>query len=165
MTLSAGLFAAAALVYTARNFSLSREGQFTDRYTKAIGQLGSTELDVRLGGIYALERIAHDSPRDHPTVMEVLAAFIREHSREQWPIPDSGDASSPERTTRPDVQAALTIIGRRHATHDRRTIDLTGAVLPAATLAHANFSNVDLAHAVLTRADLIKANLAGSVLN
>ena len=31
-----------------------------------IEQLGSTGLDVRLGGIYALERIAVDSARDHP---------------------------------------------------------------------------------------------------
>src|SRR6516164_8690295 len=38
----------------------------TDRYTRAIEQLGSKELDVRIGGIYALERIARDSARDHP---------------------------------------------------------------------------------------------------
>jgi hypothetical protein len=41
VTLGAGLFAAGALVFTARNFTLSREGQVTDRYTKAIEQLGS----------------------------------------------------------------------------------------------------------------------------
>jgi hypothetical protein len=50
----------------------------TARCTKAIEQLGSDRLDVRVGGIYALERIAHDSPRDHLAVLEVLAAFIRE---------------------------------------------------------------------------------------
>src|SRR5271170_5174481 len=44
LTLGAGLFAAAALVFTARNFTLSREGQVTDRYTKAIKQLGSEKL-------------------------------------------------------------------------------------------------------------------------
>ena len=71
----------------------------TDRYTKAIEQLGSDKLDVRIGGIYALERIARDSARDHPTVIEVLAAFVREHSREQgrpWAAtcaPTSGLAS------------------------------------------------------------------------
>ena len=79
-----------ALLFTARNFTLSREGQVTDRYTKAIEQLGSDKLDVRIGGIYALERVARDSAKDHPTVMEVLTAFIREHSREPWPPPDPG---------------------------------------------------------------------------
>jgi hypothetical protein len=86
LTLGAGLLAAGALVFTARNFILSREGQVADRYTKAIEQLGSDKLDVRIGGIYALERIARDSKKDHPTVMGVLTAFIREHSksRGQW---------------------------------------------------------------------------------
>ena len=93
LTLGAGLLAAGALVFTARNyilsqrtFELTEQGQVTDRYTKAITQLGDEKLDVRIGGIYALERVARDSERDHPTVMEVLAAFIREHSREPWPI-------------------------------------------------------------------------------
>jgi hypothetical protein len=108
LTLGAGLFAAGALVFTARNFTLSRrtfelteQGQVTDRYTKAIEQLGSDKLDVRIGGIYALERVARDSVRDHPTVMEVLTAFIREHSRE--PRAES------ERSIRADVQAAVTV--------------------------------------------------------
>jgi hypothetical protein len=74
----------------------------TDRYTKAIEQLGSGKLDVRIGGIYALERIAHDSPRDHPAVLEVLAAFVREHSHGQWPPKEPG-AETPGRTTRPGV--------------------------------------------------------------
>ena len=120
LTLAAGLFAVGALVYTARNFALSREGHVTDRYTKAIEQLGSDKLDVRIGGIYALERVARDSARDHPTVMEVLAAFIREHSHEQWSAP--GPATRP---TRPDVQAAATVIGRRIFRNDRDRINLS----------------------------------------
>jgi hypothetical protein len=61
LTLGAGLFAAGALIYTARNFALSRQGQVTGRYAQAISQLGSKELDVRAGGIYALEGVARDS--------------------------------------------------------------------------------------------------------
>lgn len=75
LTLGAGIFAAGTLVYTARSFSLSRgtleatrrtvqvseQGQVTDRYAKAIEQLGSGPLDVRIGAIYSLERIARDS--------------------------------------------------------------------------------------------------------
>jgi hypothetical protein len=65
----------------------------TDRYTKAIEQLGSDKLDVRIGGIYALERVARDSAKDHPTVIEVLKAFIREHSHERWPPRSAGRIS------------------------------------------------------------------------
>jgi len=142
-----------------------REGQITDRYTKAIEQLGSSTIDVTIGGIYALERIARDSPRDHPTVMEVLTAFVREHSRERWPSSATNESGTetPARTTRPDVQAAITVIGRRDTRSDRREtrgdrrrqpIDLTGA-----NLTRANLSDADLSAARLTGADLTGANL------
>jgi hypothetical protein len=133
LTLGAGLFAAGALVFTARDFTLSwrtfeltEQGQVTVRYTKAIEQLGSDKLDVRLGGVYALERVARDSARDHPAVMEVLAAFIREHSYDQWP-PPGARPDMPSRVTRPDLQAALTVIGRRNTAHDRQRINLDNA--------------------------------------
>jgi len=108
LTLGAGLFAAGALVYTGLNFRLSRQGQVTDRYTKAIEQLGSDKVDVRIGGIYAQERVARDSARDHSTVMEVLTAFIREHSWEQRqsagenPVPP--ERSRVPRSSRPSLQ-------------------------------------------------------------
>ena len=141
----------------------------TERYTKAIEQLGSDKLDVRIGGIYALERIARDSARDHPTVMEVLTAFIREHSHEQWPVPEPGTDNLPSRTTRPDVQAAVTVIGRRVFNNDRDPIDLTGAVLAranltGAVLTSANLIGANLAGAKLARAVLIGAVLPGAVL-
>ena len=128
----------------------------TGRYAKAIEQLASGQLDVRIGGIYALERIARDSPRDHPTIMEVLAAFIREHSREQWPPAEPG-AESPAPTTRPDVQAAATVIGRRSVGYDSQPIDLR-----AANLARANLNGADLNGADLTRANLAQVKLAGA---
>jgi hypothetical protein len=58
------------------HLEVAEQGHITERYTKAIEQLGSDKLDVRLGGIYALEQIAVDSRRDHPTVVEVLSAFV-----------------------------------------------------------------------------------------
>ena len=163
LTLAAGLFAISALVYTARNFTLSREGQVTDRYTKAIEQLGSDKLDVRIGGIYALERVARDSARDHPTVMEVLTAFIREHSHEPWPPSDPGGQER-ARSIRPDVQAAVTVVGRRDAKRDIEQINLTGAnltraYLTRAILIRANLTGADLTHANLGGADFGGANL------
>ena len=174
LTLAAGVAAAGALVFTARNFTLSRrtfelteQGQVTDRYARAIEQLGSDKLDVRIGGIYALERIARDSARDHPTVMEVLTAFIREHSREQWPPPDTG-SSEQGRLTRPDVQAAITVVGRRDAERDREYalfIDLTAAHLTSAQLVGARFTGAHLDGADLAGADLTGAYLGGADLN
>jgi hypothetical protein len=164
LTLGAGLFAAGALLFTARNFTLSREGQVTDRYTKAIEQLGSDKLDVRIGGIYALERVASDSARDHPTVMEVLTAFVRDHSREQWPLIDS-DSQDRERSTRPDVQAALTVVGRRDRKRDTRLIDLARADLARAYLARADLARAYLDRANLSAAYLGAADLSGADLS
>jgi hypothetical protein len=172
LALGAGLFAAGALIFTARNFTLSRQtfeltrqtfelteqGQVMDRYTKAVEQLGSDKLDVRMGTIYALRRFARDSARDHPTVMEVLAAFIREHSRKQWPLSDP-DGTTQEGSTRPDIQAALAIIGRRDPQRDAVPIDLTGANLTEANLAEANLAEANLSRANLSRANLHCANL------
>jgi hypothetical protein len=197
LTLSAGLLAAGALVFTAWNVTLYRnnltlyrrtneiteQGQVTDRYTKAIEQLGSDKLDVRIGGIYALERVARDSARDHPTVMEVLSAFVREQSHEPWPPSGPGGQEQARstrsrlglaiwtrttrnprreqaRSTRPDVQAAVTVIGRRDAKRDIDPIDLGGA-----NLAGANLDSAHLRRANLDGADLTGANLNGADLD
>lgn len=182
LTLAAGSFAAGALWFTARNVNLYRETQVTDRYTRAIDQLGSSleKLDVRLGGIYSLERIARDSARDHSTVMEVLTAFIREHSSEQWPLPDRPPSRRPinpeqeRRSTRPDIQAALAVIGRRDSKRDLQPIDLAYTDLPGvrltspdfacANLTDANLIGADLTGANLTKAYLTDANLIGGTL-
>jgi uncharacterized protein YjbI with pentapeptide repeats len=172
LTLSAGLVASGALVFTARNFTLSRrifelseQGQVTDRYTKAVEQLGSDKLAVRVGGIYALERIAYDSERDHSTVIEVLATFIRERSRrtadsqQGEQAPESGSASA-------DIRAALTAIIRAVPPDRRRTfIDLSGTRLPAAVLDSADLTGLNLRGASLAKADLRDAILNGARLD
>ena len=184
LTLGAGIFAGAALLFTALNFILARQGQVTTRYTEAISQLGSDKLDVRIGGIYALERIARDSARDHPTIIEVLAAFIRQHSHEPWPPPDARseqqkadpESEQKKRSTRPDIQAALTVIGRRDIRRELRRrsiapIDLTGADLTGveffgdlsrARLVGTNFASADLTCARLIGAYLTRANLTNA---
>ncbi len=100
-------------------------------------------LEVRIGAIYALERIAQDSPRDHIQIMEILCAYIRENSNfsrpksfhlGDWDPLDEG-ASKDAREAhaqdwedrksalrlwildlpkpRTDIQVALEVIGRR----------------------------------------------------
>jgi hypothetical protein len=71
---------AAGLYYTHLRHDLDRDSNRTERYTKAVEQLGHASSDIQLGGIYALERIAHDSKRDRGVINEVLSAFIREHT-------------------------------------------------------------------------------------
>jgi hypothetical protein len=87
---------------TLRALELTEQGQVTDRYTKAVGQLGDESSPVRVGGIYALERIGHDSPKDRTTIIYVLGAFTRERSR----VPER-DEQPPE-----DVMAGIRVVGR-----------------------------------------------------
>ena len=70
-----------------RRLQVSQEGRVTERFSRAIEHLGIDSLDVRVGGNYALERIARDSRQDHGPIMEIITAYVREHA--QWvPPPD-----------------------------------------------------------------------------
>jgi hypothetical protein len=53
------------------------EGQFAERYSKALEQVSSDNRDVWIGGLYALEGVAFDCIRSHQTVLEVLTAPAR----------------------------------------------------------------------------------------
>jgi hypothetical protein len=64
------------LYFTLKNLQLTQDRQITERYTRAVEQLGSDKLELRLGAIYALERIARDSERDHWPIMEILTAYV-----------------------------------------------------------------------------------------
>jgi hypothetical protein len=165
---------------------LAEQGQITERFTRAIDQLGSAHLDVRLGGLYALERIARDSPDDRATIGEVLTAYIRGHApwpprlEDQPPIEAAIETVAFLRLRAPDVQAALTVLGRGHFadpdpdapqldladTDLRRSYlsraDLRRARLYGADLRRARFDDTDLRGATLIRAYLQEAHLLGA---
>ncbi|MEU6977792.1 pentapeptide repeat-containing protein [Streptomyces sp. NPDC046371] len=114
-----GLAAVAAVLFTwvsvgqtQEELRISREGQITGRYTAAVASLGSASADVRVGGIYALERIMRDSPRDQSTGLSVLAAYVRAHAR----LPAAGAQGALPDVPGPlavDLQAAVTVLANR----------------------------------------------------
>ncbi|MEV6489019.1 pentapeptide repeat-containing protein [Actinoplanes sp. NPDC051633] len=53
------------------------ERRVTELYAKAIEQLGSPRAAVRLGAMFALERVAQDNISQRPTVIGVLCAYLR----------------------------------------------------------------------------------------
>jgi hypothetical protein len=144
---------------------LTREAQINDRFTRAIDQLGSDELDIRLGGLYALQRIAQDSGPDRRTIAQVLAAYIRQHS--PWPpsLPGQYTAAAPLHKIpdleirASDVQAAISILGKKmFAEIDdiRRLIhvDLRRADFIDLDYQDAHFSDSNLSWASLHSANL-----------
>jgi len=187
----AGVVLALGAYFTYRQVMLSRtqvqilqQGQITERFTRAIDQLGHAQLDVRLGGIYALERIVRDSPADRATIGEVLTAFVRTHSPWLPQLDDQPAARAPidqvpelqVRAT--DVQACLTVLGRGgfappaegqdrldlHAV-DLRRANLWEAHLEKAYLRHANLEAAFLGGVHLDEADVRGANLVKAYLN
>jgi uncharacterized protein YjbI with pentapeptide repeats len=165
LTFYAGLIAVFGAWYTARTFRLNQTGQLTERYTRAVDQLGHESTDVRIGGIYALERIAQESRTDHVPILEILTAYVREHSPV---IPKPDDA----KRSKGDIRAAMRVIGRRDTTHDRRatTHDETWLDLRATDLARlrmdgAKLAGASLADAALNDSSLEGADLRGALLN
>ncbi len=60
-----------------RAHKLAQSQQVTESYAKAVEQLGHAEAPVRLGAMYALERLAQDNPSRRQTIVDVLCAYLR----------------------------------------------------------------------------------------
>lgn len=173
-----------------RTLEANTRQQVNEHFAKAIEQLGSDKMDVRLGGIYGLEQLARDSPSEHPAAYDVLEAFVRSHAPA-----GKGRCAHPGPTPveegihpSPDIQAAIYAIGRRDRQNDAgdRVLDLTQSCLSGANfsfskdqftwvflvlsdlrnayLGHTHLPGADLLGARLTDADLIDADLKGAYL-
>lgn len=189
----AGLILVAGAVATWWQVHIGRQGQITDRYSKAVDQLASRSVDVRIGSIYAMERIAKNSAADRDAILFLLGAFVRIHS--PWPVgapdgPQHPTAAVDEnlpwmRVRAPDIQAAMGTLGRLPRSREEPAIslsrvDLRSVALRDSRLNGSRFRYTNLARSVLggvwlenadlTAADLRSANLdhahlAGANLN
>lgn len=77
----AGIVVLIGLYFTYQKIRVSDDTQLTERFTRAIDQLGNDKAAIRLGAIYALERIAKDSDRDTETVIEILSSYVKHNNR------------------------------------------------------------------------------------
>lgn len=173
-----GVVAAAGALFTGLTFHLSRRGQGTDRFNKAIELTGHKQRSVRLGGIYALGELAGDDPRrHHRAVTEVLLAYVRDHS--PWPPSTPAGADDAQTATVPlevpraptDVKAAMSVLARRKTAYDpkRLFIDLSktnlrgieaqGILLKTALLEETQLQEADLKGGHFEGAAFVKANL------
>jgi hypothetical protein len=130
LAILAGTVAVIGAIFTGLSYKLNSSGQITDRFTRAIDQLGNPALEVRIGGIYALERIARDSEPDQQPVVEALTAYVREHA--PWP-PTPATAAYPPSPQTADVSVEAVRSLERIATGAQ--IPTTSSSLPAPTTA------------------------------
>ena len=188
---TAGLLVVLGAMATWRQVHVNREGQITERLTRAVDHIGSENADVRIGGIYALERIGSNSPSDRRTVQFILGAFVRNHAPWHAGTPDGPEHPTATldqrlslRMRAPDIQVAVAVLARRHPSPDSREadpysgrlylsrVDLRGLEINRGRLVKSYFQYSNLARAalrgtrldrsVLTSADLRECQLEGA---
>lgn len=172
-----------------------QQARDAERLSGVFAQLGSEQIAIRIAAVHTLEQIARDYPRQHGAIMQTLGAFIRERAPaptgryigSHFHPPEPADVFTPPRT---DVQAALTVLGRRQRDNDRpidrpvlsgvnlsgydlsdgdftsanfRGSYLCGAVLSGARLAAANFDYANLERADLFGSDCMGASFMGTI--
>jgi uncharacterized protein YjbI with pentapeptide repeats len=160
---------ALALAATALYFSAGRQGDdlardASRRFAAAVELLGSPSDTVRASGVFALESVLREAPAEQPIVTAVLTAFVRQYATAPAERSTVDDAA---RHPAVDVQAALTVLGRRDVRWDRpgERLDLSGAVLAGASWRDARLAGVILTGARLDGADLRGATLDGADLS
>jgi uncharacterized protein YjbI with pentapeptide repeats len=159
-----GAFILAGLGFTWWRIEVARQGQITERFTRAVEQLGSADMAIRVGAVFALERIAHESEKDRASIIDLLAAFTRDHCG----LSNSGTAPAREaHRISTDAQTALTVLGRLVKNEDLdkigRTVDLRETDLRGATLDDSNFPGAVFTGACLDGASLVRTNLRKAV--
>jgi uncharacterized protein YjbI with pentapeptide repeats len=147
------------LYFTARGFQLTREGHLTARYSQAIEHLGHDKMDVRIGGIYELERLTRDSVADAGTVIDVLVTFVREHTK-------SGHQTPSKKKVTADIQIALKVIGRRVSLPDEDgRLDFYFSGLNDADLSNGSFDKAMFYYSSLEAALFSNSTLNGAALS
>jgi hypothetical protein len=168
-----------------KQVDVTEQGHITDRINKAVEGLGAEKtvkrdgvdqtepnLEVRIGALYALERISQDSDRDHVNVMEILCAYIRNNADRHSPaLPDEEPEEGwrawgvANRTHLPlDVDVALKIIERRDDSRKAIEKAYNNGNGYRLGLERAPFHSLDLSFRDLTDAILMNAQLQGAYL-
>jgi hypothetical protein len=186
-----GLLFLATAFFTWQQLKVSRENHTTEQFTKAVDHLGSEQMDVRVGGIYALERIARASKRgqERGPILEILTSYVRQHAQKDSPqvqngsvmrawfsglmVPKEGNGqqnySDPSKIPPldADVDAALLVLARRLFAKDDVDLQLARTDLRRTMLAMpkvkvAQLSRVNLQEALLPGSNLQDADLTAA---
>lgn len=130
--------------------NLKRRGE---QFARGIDKIADQHhVEVRIGGIYSLGQLAHESRDDYWPIMELLAAYVRSRAHRS--------AESALTSDNPDIQAAIRIIAWRDAGCDpdvHAHLDLSET-----TLREIDFGDANLAHVELDGADLEGAIFGGA---
>src|SRR5262249_8374458 len=131
--------AGAAYLQFTQQQQASHDLLISNQVSKGFEQLAGQETAMRIGGIYALEDAINGSEQYQQPVLEALCAFVRENTTPGQvtlmtllgalvTAPRTSISGKPDGELATDVQAALTVIGRRRPGEGQ--VDLGFARLP-----------------------------------
>jgi hypothetical protein len=170
VNLLGGAAVAITIYFTYRNFTVAQEKLITDIFSKAIEQLGNTDMSVRLGGIQSLGRIARNSRADYFPVVQVLTGFLRNRFRGPAALTAAAETSRGSSRCPVEVQAVLNIIGERYWPDadgygiDLSYIDIADAWVPRGDFRNTFFWSARLTAWNFTQANLCDADFKGAIL-
>ena len=148
-----------------RQADTAQQGLLNERYQRGAEMIGSDVLSVRLGGIYALSRLAEEFPEQyHIQIMELLCSFVRHPTNDpriEYDRESDGDQDEQVRRNRADVEGVMIAIGSRSLAGISLEHGSAGFKL---YLRDANLANLQVQCAMLSGAWLTNANLSGAEL-
>lgn len=169
-----------------------KEKAVTEAFAKSVELLGNKREAARQGGIYALGRLAGDNPALHPMIMDIVASYIRQESRNRFfkeknereiKLQNSidKDVLVNELRSEPmpmDIEAAIAIIRERNRNNDKIPnegedfLDLSNAYIFNADFSNTMLSKVNFSDSVmvdcffnetdLSESNFIETNIGGS---
>lgn len=166
-----GAFFFVTAYFTYLNIRTSEKKHLSERFTKAVEQLGSGNTAIIIGGICTLEQIFLDSRTYEKVILSILAEFIKFSSPNI-----KGNNSS----IKPEVQSAVSTLARclqLSTTHSSKEYiinldnvnlknsDLKGFNLSAVSLNDSDLSYASLKMTILNGASLENINFTASDLS
>ena len=165
-----------------RQAATAQLGLLNERYQKSAEMLGNHDMQsVRLGGIYALNRLAAERPEDyHVQIMKLFGAFVVDQTGSKMPRGNVVESECDKEKEEPvqqsepklaqDVQEVMRLIAERDEerialeSKEKLRLNLSHSSIVGFTLREANFSNINFTKANLSRVRIWDSCFTGTVL-
>jgi len=163
-----------SLNLAAKNLALAEQGQVSERFSRAVEQLGATDekgkpaTDVRTGALFSVMRIGIDSELYTQPALLVVASYVRTHFAQPPTLAPNGCKARFEFTqNQPDVANALRFVLYKIAAKldTKDLLGLRGVNLRGLALDGLNLQGFDLTGIKFGHASLVRANFRGAKLH
>ena len=133
----------------------AQQGLRNERYQKGAEMLGSPVLSVRLGGIYALQRLAEEYTKEYyAQIMSMFTAFVRH------PVADEAHVEEVmAKVGRPHIREDVQVVVQAISKQNKEEINLKSDAISHLDLTNADLMYGDLRKAMIAFAYLRRANL------